>query len=190
MVTLDKPMNRREAIQRVTFLLGGTMIGTQAILHSSCKPTPKSEGYFTSDQLVLLNEIGETILPATDTPGAKEADVASFIAIIVADCYSDEEQQTFTSGLKEFETRCRKEYGKKFTNLKEEERLSFLSELDQEHIQYMKKKKKEDPAHYFRMFKELTLAGYFTSEPGATKFLNYNPAPGRYDGCTNQKPWH
>jgi hypothetical protein len=182
-------MNRREAIQRVTFLLGGTMIGAQAILHGSCTPTAKSEGYFTSDQLILLNEIGETILPATDTPGAKEADVASFMAIVVADCYSDEEQHTFTSGLKEFEDRCQKVYEKKFVHLNEEERLNFLSELDQEHIRYMKEKKKGDPVHYFRMFKELTLAGYFTSEPGAVKFLKHNPAPGRYDGCADQKPW-
>ena len=31
--------------------------------------------------------------------------------------------------------------------------------------------------------KELTLLGYFTSEPGATQALVYVPVSGRYDGC-------
>jgi hypothetical protein len=33
------------------------------------------------------------------------------------------------------------------------------------------------------MFKELTLVGYFTSEIGATKALQYAETPGRFDPC-------
>ena len=42
---------------------------------------------------------------------------------------------------------------------------------------------KREPAHYFRMMKELALLGYFTSEPGATKALRYVESPGRFDPC-------
>lgn len=169
--------------------MGGTMIGAQAILNSSCSPTSKSEALLSKNQLILLNEIGETILPATDTPGAKEADVASFMAVVVADCYSVDEQKVFLDGIKELESKCKSRYSKNFTELEPEKRLEFLTELDKEHLAYMKEKKQDQPVHYFRMLKELTLAGYFTSEPGATKFLKYTPAPGRYDGCTDVKPW-
>jgi hypothetical protein len=37
--------------------------------------------------------------------------------------------------------------------------------------------------------KELTLAGFYTSEIGATQFLKYNPSPGKYDGCSTERPW-
>lgn len=36
---------------------------------------------------------------------------------------------------------------------------------------------------FFRTMKELTLAGYYTSEIGATQELRHAPVPGRYDGC-------
>jgi hypothetical protein len=46
----------------------------------------------------------------------------------------------------------------------------------------------DEPAHYFRMMKELALLGYFTSEIGCTKALRYLEAPGRFDPCAPHKP--
>jgi len=63
----------------------------------------------------------------------------------------------------------------------------LLVELDKEQKAYASNKKKDDPAHYFRMMKELTLWGYFTSEAGATKALRYVAVPGRYEGCIDYK---
>jgi hypothetical protein len=43
----------------------------------------------------------------------------------------------------------------------------------------------QDPkaaAGYFSL-KDLTVTGYFTSEPGATLALRYDPMPGAYRGC-------
>jgi Gluconate 2-dehydrogenase subunit 3 len=68
-----------------------------------------------------------------------------------------------------------------------EERLALLIELDKEQKEFQKTKKKEDPTHYFRMMKELTLTGFFTSEAGATKALRYDAVPGKYDGCLPYK---
>ncbi|ODS85395.1 MAG: hypothetical protein ABS46_02035 [Cytophagaceae bacterium SCN 52-12] len=181
-------MNRREAIEKVTFLLGGAMTGSHAFLSSSF--TFRGTRLLSEEQKALLNEIGETILPATDTPGAKEADVAAFMDVIVTDCYTPAEQRIFMEGISKLEEACRKAYGKKFGAISPALREKLLTDIDKEHIAYMAGKKSGDPVHYFRMFKELTLAGYFTSEAGATKFLKYNPAPGRYDGCTSEKPWY
>ena len=44
------------------------------------------------------------------------------------------------------------------------------------------------PTHYFRMMKELTLLGYFTSEIGVTQALRYIEAPGRFDPCVPYTP--
>ena len=46
---------------------------------------------------------------------------------------------------------------------------------------------------FFQRMKELTVTGYFTSEIGATKALEYLPIPGKFQGCIplkpNQKAW-
>lgn len=183
-------MNRREALIQVSMLLGGTMVGAQAFLQSSCTRATGHTLLLSREQIDLLNEIGETIFPATDTPGAKEADVGSFMDVIVADCYTPEDQQVFLEGLSRIQAESTKEFGKRFMQLSATERERLLTRIDREHIDYMNNRKTGEPVHYFRMFKELTLAGYFTSEPGATHFLQYHPAPGRYDGCTTEKPWH
>jgi hypothetical protein len=44
------------------------------------------------------------------------------------------------------------------------------------------------PAHYFRMMKELALLGFFTSKIGCTQALRYVEAPGRYDPCLPYSP--
>jgi hypothetical protein len=47
----------------------------------------------------------------------------------------------------------------------------------------MKSKKPEEPTHYFRMMKELSLLGFFTSEIGYTKAMRYKETPGKYEPC-------
>ncbi len=46
----------------------------------------------------------------------------------------------------------------------------------------------DEPAHYFRMMKELALLGYFTSEIGYTKAMRYRESPGRFDPCAPHAP--
>ena len=81
-------MNRREAISSVALLLGGTLIGAEAFI-SGCKTSDKNAAAFSlsTDDITFLNEVGETILPATGTPGAKEAKVGEFMSVYVKDCY-------------------------------------------------------------------------------------------------------
>ena len=62
-----------------------------------------------------------------------------------------------------------------------------MVDLDKEAKDYQKSKKKDDPAHYFTMMKQLTLFGYFTSKEGATQALRYIAVPGKYEGCIDYK---
>ena len=80
-------MNRREAISQVSWILGGTIIGSSLFLEFGCSSSPEQKPVFFDQKTVdLLNEIGETILPKTSTPGAKEAQVGQFMDIMVKDC--------------------------------------------------------------------------------------------------------
>ncbi|PWT78877.1 MAG: twin-arginine translocation pathway signal protein [Bacteroidetes bacterium] len=179
-------MNRREALSSVALLLGGTIVGAEAFL-SGCTNTDKNIGAaglnFSPNDISFLDEVGETIIPTTSTPGAKATQIGEFMQRIVADCYEPRDQQVFLDGMKKLEEASRKKNGKSFLSASAQERHDLLVDLDKEQKEYMSKKKPEDPSHYFRLMKELTLWGYFTSEIGATKALRYIAVPGKYEGC-------
>ncbi len=185
-------MDRRDALARVALLMGGTVIGADFFL-SSCsspaKPAARADekgapeqSLLSMDQVHLLDEVGETILPATQTPGAKAAHVGRFMAVMVRDCYVPADQKTFLNGLAQLDKDCQKQHGQGFLACDPAQRTAFLTALDKEQKAFTAHQRADDPAHYFRMIKELTLLGYFTSEVGATKALRYLPVPGRYDG--------
>ncbi|MBS1664301.1 MAG: gluconate 2-dehydrogenase subunit 3 family protein [Bacteroidetes bacterium] len=184
-------MNRREALTRVGLLLGGTIIGAEAFL-SGCNNAPEKTvastgANFTNDDIAFFDEIAEKILPKTDTPGAKDAKVGEFMARIVKDCYPEKDQQIFIDGMTKLNDASQKKNGTSFMKSTAEQKHDLLVELDKEQKAYMDKKQKDEPAHYFRMMKELTLWGYFTSEEGATKALRYVAVPGKYQGCIDYK---
>ncbi len=201
-------MNRREVLYSVTLLLGGTIIGADIFL-IGCKAKLEKEGLFTADDIALLDEVGETILPATtSSPGAKAAQIGNFMKIIVTDCYNEQEQIIFFEGIKKLNIASKKKYDKEFMSLPASEKHDLLVALDTEAKDYQEaidrrkhalpedqrlksgqnaNKVIEDLPHYFTMMKQLTIWGYFTSEPGATKALRYVGVPGRYQGCI---PYH
>ena len=107
---------------------------------------------------------------------------------IVNDCYDEQDQKLFIAGMKTLDDASKaKNGGRSFLESTPEQRHNLLVDLDKEQKEYTANKKSGDPAHYFRMMKELTLWGYFTSEAGATKALRYVAVPGRYDGCVPYK---
>lgn len=179
-------MNRREAISSVALLLGGTILGTEAFL-SGCKTKSEAGVSFSATDISFLDEVAETILPATGTPGAKAAKVGEFMTVMVKDCYEPKDQTIFMEGMKKLDEACKAKNSKSFMDCTPAQRHDFLVTLDAETKAYQKNKKKEDPNHYFRMMKELTLTGYFTSEVGATKALRYVAVPGKYEGCIDYK---
>ncbi|HZZ76682.1 MAG TPA: gluconate 2-dehydrogenase subunit 3 family protein [Puia sp.] len=183
-------MNRREALSSVALLLGGTLIGSEMFL-SGCTNENKKIGTagldFSPEDISFLDEVGDTIIPATDTPGAKDARIGEFMHTIVRDCYNKTDQDIFIAGMSKLNEASKSMNGKYFLESNPEERKNLLIALDKEQKDYTAKKKATDPPHYFRMIKELTIWGYFTSEPGATKALRYVAVPGKYEGCIPYK---
>lgn len=182
-------MNRREAVSRVALLLGGTIIGSEFFL-SGCSPADKKYGAtldFTPEDIAYLDEIAETIIPKTDTPGAKEAQVGTFMTVMVKDCYDDKQQKAFLEGMGKLNDASKKKNGKNFMDATPGQRKELLIEIDKEAKDYAKNKKKEDDPHYFTLMKQLTLLGFFTSKPGATQALRYVAVPGKFEGCLPYK---
>ena len=190
--TERKPMlwTRREAIFRASAALGGVALVGQTLMLAGCESEPgaideSSEsagiGEFSSAEIDLLAEIAETILPETSTPGAKAAGVGAFIALMVTDAYSPDEQRVFRDGLATIDDVSQQAHGSGFMGLPAEQRLDIAERLDRE--QYDAAQSGGDgPRHYFRMLKELTVLGFFTSELAYNEVLEYEETPGRYDG--------
>jgi len=202
-------MERREAVKYISVLLGGTVIGADAFI-TGCKTKTGNIHEWTEDDIAYLNEIGETILPQTSTPGAKAADVGRFMTVMINDCYEEGDQKVFRDGMDKLNDVASKKFGNRFMKLSPQQRHDLLVELDKEAKDYQKKvddfnkneeaKERDETAkgnlkyvrqhmspNYFFMMKQLTMLGYFTSKVGMTQALRYEPVPGRYEGCVPYK---
>ena len=183
-------MERRELLKQIALLTGGLVIGGELFL-SGCKTTAKADAGFSAASISLLDEVGETIIPATATPGAKAAQVGEFMKIFVTDCYTAEEQAAFTKGILQLEEASDKMHKKSFMDCDANQRKDVLISLEKEAKAFNEKGKaanegkKENklPLHYYTMMKQLTLFGFFTSKTGATETLRHIQVPGKYDGA-------
>ena len=97
-------MQRRELLKTIAALTGAAFIGGDLFL-AGCK-SGATKASFSATDIALLNEIAETIIPATDTPGAKAAKVGEFMKTIVTDCYNEKQQLAFGAGLAGFDAGC------------------------------------------------------------------------------------
>ena len=197
-------MERRELLKLITLVTGGALIGGELFL-SGCKNESSLGGEtFTPEDIAFLDEAGETIIPKTTTPGAKDAAIGTFMTVMVNDCYELEDQKTFHAGIKRLNEACDKMHKVSFMEASPEQRHSLFVQLDKDAKELATQKtafdaeqnKKSDEAkakgktyekkkmsnHYFTMLKQLTLLGFFTSKPGATQALRHVGVPGRYDG--------
>ena len=194
-------MDRRELLKTIALLTGGVVIGGEVFL-TGCKTGAKADVGFTTSNIVLLDEIAETIIPATATPGAKAAKVGEFMKVMVTDCYTQAEQDAFMKGINTLAEACKKANGKTFMECSPEQRHDFLVSLEKEAKEFNKAVSEKDkpvqeefkqkgrpynfvasPKHYYTMMKQLTLFGFFSSEMGMTQTLRHVAVPGKYDGA-------
>jgi Gluconate 2-dehydrogenase subunit 3 len=172
-------MDRRIALQKIA-LLTGSMVGLPS-LATALDKWDAQKSPLLDPNYELLSEIADIIIPTTDTPGAKAANVAQFITIFVEDCYKTDDKTAFYKGLTDFQVACAAAYKKSFMDLSQAERVAYLTKLD----------KAANP--FFKTMKRLTAAGYFTSEIGMSQALAYNPIPKSWKGCVplekGQKAW-
>jgi gluconate 2-dehydrogenase gamma chain len=180
-------MDRREALRR-TALLMGSALSAPAIMGvlngCTAKPTIDWKPVFlTQPQGILVSTVADIIIPKTDTPGAIDTGVPAFIDLMLKDAYSKEEQDRYLAGLEEFDKRAKTEFGDPFIELSAEDQLSLVKKVNKEAVDASHSVSPAPSKPFILMTRELTLLGYFTSEAGATKVLQYQAVPGSYKGC-------
>lgn len=177
-------MDRRELLKMIVAATGAAMIGLPALVQGQA-PAAGMKTPFSDADVGTLDEIAETILPRTATPGAKDAGAGLFMARFVTDCYTARQQATFRAGLADIDKRA----GGRFVALTPQARTELLRALDAEARKHAvdvtetgTAEEGERMPHYFTMLKQLAIFGFFTSKVGATEVLRYVAVPGRYDG--------
>lgn len=184
-MTRNSPMlTRREAIRNAVLLVGGAISAAQlgslesALAATGAESKPR---FLSPGQLAMIERIADTIIPETDTPGAISAGVPRFIDVMLAEWASSDTQHQFVTGFASIDERATELGMQSFVGGSTEQQVGVLQELDREAFA------DGAPDTFFRRLKKLVLFAYFSSEPGATQALRFDPFPGDFVTCLSLK---
>lgn len=165
-------------------ILGTAVIGAEAFL-TGCVNSKRTFS-LTKNDLILLNEISEVLLPESDTPGAREANVADFMKTIVSDFYNTAGQATFKAGINRIDEISNELYKTDFIDLTDDNKNTLVMALEdqaQEHYSADKQGK-----HFYIMIKQLAIWGYLSSEVTAKQAFVFAPLIEKYKGSIDYSP--
>ena len=172
-------MNRREALTRVSWMLGGTLSAPTLLAMNrweqiaTAGPALNRTGTFLNEtQHEIMARVTELIIPRTvtngvDSPGALDVGVPDFVEIMLRDCYQKSAQDAFLVGVNELER-------KNFLTLPPDQQTVLLKQVEAD-------AQKNSKPTFWLISKELTLLGYFTSEAGIKASFDYQPIPGKFE---------
>ncbi len=189
--TLDESLlSRREAIKRTALLLGLALtpawLEGVARAQSQVAAGAKGPKNLTAAEYAAVAAIAERIIPKTDTPGASDVGVPAFVDTMAGGYMTNEERSTLGAGLAGVDKRALSEHGKPFGQLTPAQQDGLLKSLATS--------KAAADTKFFRQIRDLTVTGYFTSEPVGRTVTNFEPIPGRFEACvpiseTGNRSW-
>jgi hypothetical protein len=179
-VTQEKAyLTRRQALKVLVALVGGAASAGELLplVHAAQAASAKTPVFLNAEQFALLGRIVDLMIPATDTPGAYGAGVHRFIDMMLLEFAAEPTRQKLLAGLDEVNAASAARQASDFVDLSVEEQFEILAEVDER--AYGDSSRSEP----YRLLKSMILFGYYTSEPGASVELLFNPIPGTTPGC-------
>lgn len=171
-------MKRRIVVKNIALTIGASIV-LPAWANAWNQNSLRDNHLNISSQENLLAEIVETIIPKTNTPGAKELNVQQFIPKMVMDCYDKKAQAIYKNGFELVDKNAKNTFSKSFMECDGKQRLETLNK--------MSKSENEDEKSFIQLVKGLTIKGYLSSEYVMTNLRIYEYAPARYHGCVPVK---
>src|SRR5438477_8170697 len=104
-------MRRRELIRLITAATGCAFVGRDALWAAGNSEAPLP---YSRADVEFFDDVAETIMPRTETPGARDAAVGAFMARYSAACYPPEHIALLKSGLSELDERMQVLQGQGF----------------------------------------------------------------------------
>ncbi len=188
-------MNRRKAIGRLLMIGGAGLMagGGFTWFRYYRKPDLASLDALRP----MIDELAETIIPETDTPGAKSAGAGEMIIRLIRECAPRNAQNRFLTGLADVEDYARSRFGQPYLSCNDQQKDAITAHFE---VRDRSGKGLRDKAMnkligpaFFQTLKKYTVISYCTSMQGATKGLQYDYLPGIYRGIiplsAGQKCW-
>jgi gluconate 2-dehydrogenase gamma chain len=171
---VNPKLDRRALMLGAVFLLGGAAALTRFTRRSATRTGAEVSG-LSGERFMLLEQVADTMIPGTDTPGALAAGVPAFVRDMLSDWASAATRSEIIDVLEAIERQAWAQFGAAFLELAPERRLAVLQRYDEDALS------RQDPA--YARFKYLVLVGYYQSEIGATQELRYELVPGAWRSC-------
>ena len=149
--------------------------------------------FFDEHQNETLIVLSELMIPATDTPGAKEALVNRYIDLVLA-AEKPDAQQKFLNSLSFLDGESMRRYKTAFRYLKREDQDDLLHGLayPKSNSGWTGEAATADPAHtHFELLKQRIAGAYYSSQIGE-KELGWDGAfaHGPFKGCEHDEGGH
>lgn len=176
-------MDRRKFLMAMSAALGAQMIlPLQRIVTAQAQIDPISftggAELFSNVERETVATLSEIIIPTTDTPGAIAAGVPDYIEFMLSEWYGKDERTRFLVGIKQVVAYAQAKEKTDFNALTEDQQIAIVQRMHDGQMPIMF----DGGRVFFEHIKQLTLAGYYTSEIGMTVERIYLPVPGKFDG--------
>ena len=168
----DHQVTRRDMLKlaataAITIPLVGVGGATSAATSSAAQW--KAPLFFTRDEFVMVDEIGELIIPTDEhSPGARAAGCAAYIDAPLAESWTDEPKTEWREGLKAIDSVSQEMHGKPFMQATPEQRVAVLTRISAN-----EKDPKKPEEKFFREIKSRTAHAYYSSKIGIHQEMEY-----------------
>jgi hypothetical protein len=173
-------MHRRTVIKNLALIIGGAALLPACMQEKGKASIALKNVEISADQEKLIGDMAETIIPKTNTPGAKDLNLHLFVLKMLDDCYKKADQQAFMSGMAQFTDAVKKKYDNTFAGLSTKQREEMLLSIEKD----KDPKSISIPAElktFYGIVKGQTVNGYTNSQYFMTKQVIYELVPGRYN---------
>ncbi|MDR3697358.1 gluconate 2-dehydrogenase subunit 3 family protein [Mucilaginibacter sp.] len=186
-------MDRRTLIKNLALAVGGAVLLPSCLHPDGTTYIKLKHINIDADQEKLITDMCETLIPKTNTPGAKDLHLPAFVLKMIDDCYGKKDQQAFLAGLRKFTEMVKTKHNSSFSDLSVKDREAVLIDIEnsakpkdgakaparkprpQKHLQ-------ADPLMaFYWAIKQQTIFAYTTSQYFMTKLVFYDMVPGRYN---------
>lgn len=138
--------------------------------------------FFNAGQMALIATISELIIPTDDhSPGAIAAEVPAFIDLMISESPA-ETKKLWTDGLDAMDRMSREKFQIEFNKATAAQQTEILTAISRN-----ERSPQTLEERFFRAIKNMTIDGYYTSEIGIHKELQYkgNTYLKEFKGCTH-----
>jgi len=162
-------LSRREMLKLgASAAIAATLIGLDgdAVAQAAQGKAPL---FFTKEEFALVDELTDLIIPTDEhSPGARAAQVATYIDFRLSESFEEEPKTVWRGGLKVIEDLSREMHGKPFLESSQEQRIALLTRISQNEAKPVKPEEM-----FFNELKSTTADVYYSSKIGIHKEMEY-----------------